>query len=161
MPLTAIRSKRVSLWVADNSPRTSSFAAQKPINARVGAELPLLTRTDSLAAAPWWTLRSPFPFPPHCFATRFADVVLVCYFCLPMENETLPRTAAAIRFVTILLLVISVAHAQSKVDAGWPSYGNDPGGSRYSPLRLINRDNVTQLRVLWTYRTGALPHDHL
>jgi quinoprotein glucose dehydrogenase len=76
-----------------------------------------------------------------------------------MENETLPRTAAAIRFVTILLLVISVAHAQSKVDAGWPSYGNDPGGSRYSPLRLINRDNVTQLRVLWTYRTGALPHD--
>jgi quinoprotein glucose dehydrogenase len=36
----------------------------------------------------------------------------------------------------------------------WPSYGNDAGGSRYSPLTEINRENVARLRVAWTYRTG-------
>ncbi len=38
--------------------------------------------------------------------------------------------------------------------AEWPAYGRDSGGSRYSPLAQITRDNVTQLRVAWTYRTG-------
>ena len=36
----------------------------------------------------------------------------------------------------------------------WPSYGNDAGGSRYSPLTQIDRQNVARLRVAWTYRTG-------
>ena len=67
----------------------------------------------------------------------------------------LPR----IRFVAVLLLLVTVANAQSSSDGGWPNYGGDPGGSRYSGVRQINRDNVTQLRVAWTYRTGALPHD--
>jgi quinoprotein glucose dehydrogenase len=46
------------------------------------------------------------------------------------------------------------AFAQS--DAGWPNYGNDPGGSRYSAARQIDRTNVAQLQPVWTYRTGAL-----
>ena len=46
------------------------------------------------------------------------------------------------------------AIAQS--DAGWPNYGNDPGGSRYSAARQIDRTNVAQLKPAWTYRTGAL-----
>jgi quinoprotein glucose dehydrogenase len=50
----------------------------------------------------------------------------------------------------------SVAQAPSTSDAGWPNYGNDPGGARYSTAAQINRDNVTQLQVAWTYRTGAL-----
>jgi quinoprotein glucose dehydrogenase len=41
-------------------------------------------------------------------------------------------------------------------DPGWPNYGHDPGGSRYSPAAQINRDNVAQLKVTWSYRTGAL-----
>ena len=36
----------------------------------------------------------------------------------------------------------------------WPSYGNDVGGSRYSPLSQIDRQNVGSLRVAWIYRTG-------
>jgi quinoprotein glucose dehydrogenase len=36
----------------------------------------------------------------------------------------------------------------------WPNYGNDAGGSRYSPLTQIDRQNVGRLRVAWTYRTG-------
>ena len=42
-----------------------------------------------------------------------------------------------------------------KSDSEWPAYGRDPGGSRYSPLSQINRENVKNLKVAWTYRTGA------
>ncbi len=38
--------------------------------------------------------------------------------------------------------------------ADWPSYGGDPGGSRYSPLGAIHRGNVQRLEVAWVYRTG-------
>ncbi|MDX2031394.1 MAG: pyrroloquinoline quinone-dependent dehydrogenase [Blastocatellia bacterium] len=38
--------------------------------------------------------------------------------------------------------------------AGWPNYGRDPGGGRYSPLTQIHRNNVKQLKVAWTYHTG-------
>src|ERR1017187_10258509 len=47
------------------------------------------------------------------------------------------------------------ARAQSLQSDG-SSYGGDPGGSRYSALSEINQKNVTQLRVAWTYRTGAM-----
>ena len=35
----------------------------------------------------------------------------------------------------------------------WHHYGNDAGGSRFSPLTQINRENVGELSVAWTYRT--------
>ena len=38
--------------------------------------------------------------------------------------------------------------------ADWPSYGGDPGGQRYSPLDQINKQNVKDLQVAWTYHTG-------
>ena len=59
-------------------------------------------------------------------------------------------------------LVVSVgcgAEAPSGQVAGaveWPSYGNDPGGRRYSPLADVNRANVARLRVAWTFRTGDM-----
>ena len=36
----------------------------------------------------------------------------------------------------------------------WPNYGNDPGAQRYSTLNQINRDNVSRLKVSWTFHTG-------
>ena len=33
----------------------------------------------------------------------------------------------------------------------WPVYGGSPEGTRYSPLKQINRSNVGQLEVAWTY----------
>jgi quinoprotein glucose dehydrogenase len=36
----------------------------------------------------------------------------------------------------------------------WPTYGRDPGGSRYSPLRQVTRSNVRYLEPIWVYRTG-------
>jgi quinate dehydrogenase (quinone) len=37
----------------------------------------------------------------------------------------------------------------------WPSYGNSPKGTRYSPLSGININNVDELELAWTYRTGT------
>ncbi len=36
----------------------------------------------------------------------------------------------------------------------WPIYGGTPDNNRYSPLNQINRNNVQQLEVAWTYDTG-------
>ena len=38
----------------------------------------------------------------------------------------------------------------------WPWYGHDPGGTRYSPLTQINRENVSTLKVAWTFHTGEI-----
>ncbi len=38
----------------------------------------------------------------------------------------------------------------------WPSYGGDPGNTKYSALTQINRENVTRLKVAWTYHTGDI-----
>ena len=50
--------------------------------------------------------------------------------------------------------------ARTNVDSnpadGWPTYGRDPGGARYSPLDQINKSNVSGLHIVWTYRTGDI-----
>jgi len=48
-----------------------------------------------------------------------------------------------------------VAAGGAKHESDWPAYGREAGGARYSPLAQINRGNVSQLKVAWTYRTGA------
>ena len=58
----------------------------------------------------------------------------------------------------LLLPLLAVPNpAPDKAVADWPAYGRDAGGSRYSPLDQINRSNVKQLRVAWTYHTGEAP----
>ena len=44
--------------------------------------------------------------------------------------------------------------AASEANSDWPAYLGDKGRSLYSPLRQINRSNVAQLKVAWTYDTG-------
>ncbi|MDR3097285.1 MAG: membrane-bound PQQ-dependent dehydrogenase, glucose/quinate/shikimate family, partial [Paraburkholderia sp.] len=38
--------------------------------------------------------------------------------------------------------------------ADWPAYGRTQEGTRYSPLQQITPDNVKNLQVAWTFRTG-------
>ena len=57
------------------------------------------------------------------------------------------RTLASL--AAILILTSAPAFAE-----GWPTWGGPPGGSKYSPLNQINRDNVKDLEVAWTFRTG-------
>jgi quinoprotein glucose dehydrogenase len=56
----------------------------------------------------------------------------------------------------LLLWLAAHAVAQSTPGTEWPTYANDPSGTRYSPLTQIDRSNVSQLKVVWTYRTHAL-----
>jgi quinoprotein glucose dehydrogenase len=76
-----------------------------------------------------------------------------------MKNTTLRRVFLTVVPVLLFLWLASNSFAQARPDAGWPNYGNDGGGTRYSPASQIDRTNVTQLKAAWTYRTGALPHD--
>ena len=46
------------------------------------------------------------------------------------------------------------SNADASDEGSWQYYGGDAGGSRYSPLDEINRDNVTRLGAAWEYRTG-------
>lgn len=39
---------------------------------------------------------------------------------------------------------------------GWPAYGGDKGGGRFSAASEITPSNVRQLSLAWTLRTGAL-----
>ncbi len=38
--------------------------------------------------------------------------------------------------------------------ADWPAYGRDQQGTRYSPLQQITPENVKNLQLAWTFRTG-------
>jgi quinoprotein glucose dehydrogenase len=49
----------------------------------------------------------------------------------------------------------AVAPADPGATEGWPAYGGDAGGSRYSAAGQITRENVGQLQVAWQYRTRA------
>src|SRR6516225_6121920 len=53
----------------------------------------------------------------------------------------------------LALVLMASAHA---ADSGWSAYGADAAGTRYSPLKQVTRENVSRLRVAWTYHTGAL-----
>jgi quinoprotein glucose dehydrogenase len=39
-------------------------------------------------------------------------------------------------------------------DVGWTFYGNDAGGSRYSPAAQVGPGNVDRLAPVWVFRTG-------
>src|ERR1700723_1021587 len=59
---------------------------------------------------------------------------------------------------TLVCTVLSSAISLSQIsgDTEWPTYGNDPGGMRYSPLSQIDRENVSNLKVAWIFHTGHL-----
>jgi quinate dehydrogenase (quinone) len=45
----------------------------------------------------------------------------------------------------------------AKEQKNWEAYGNTSGGSRFAALDQITRDNITDLKVAWTYHTGDTP----
>jgi membrane-bound PQQ-dependent dehydrogenase (glucose/quinate/shikimate family) len=57
------------------------------------------------------------------------------------------KPAAAI----LLLVILCPGWAQE-----WQFYGGDAGGSRFSSLRQINRQNVGALKRAWTYHIGEM-----
>jgi len=50
-----------------------------------------------------------------------------------------------------------VAHkgaSRSSANVDWPVYGGQPANQHYSSLTQINRNNVSKLKVAWTFDTG-------
>ena len=41
-----------------------------------------------------------------------------------------------------------------RAQTDWPTFGNDPGAMRYSPLRQIDAANVAKLTPAWIFRTN-------
>jgi quinoprotein glucose dehydrogenase len=60
----------------------------------------------------------------------------------------------------LLLLAGAIAFAAAiapfaSAQNDWPTYGHDPAGTRYSPLKQIDRRNVTKLTRAWTYHMSS------
>ena len=58
--------------------------------------------------------------------------------------------AAAQIVFTFVLLSLSTAAQE------WRYYGGDAGGTRFSPLEQISRENVNRLKRAWIYHTGEV-----
>src|SRR5205823_3862225 len=56
--------------------------------------------------------------------------------------------------LAVPLAILGAPTASSPANIDWPAYLGDKGRSLYSPLQQINRSNVAQLKVAWTYDTG-------
>lgn len=52
---------------------------------------------------------------------------------------------------------VTGASAPAADTSDWRYAGRDPGGSRYAPVDQINRENVDNLKVAWTFRSGEAP----
>lgn len=52
---------------------------------------------------------------------------------------------------------VAAAIPASPAEGDWRHYGNDQGGSRFSPLGQITPANIGGLRPVWTYHTGPMP----
>jgi quinoprotein glucose dehydrogenase len=63
------------------------------------------------------------------------------------------RLAALVGLVFASLAAYGAGPSQEEATQDWPAYGGHDG-AHYSPLSQINRDNVTHLKVAWTYDTG-------
>ena len=67
--------------------------------------------------------------------------------------KTVFRRTGFVLLAVVALAAILLSFAGAP-DGDWPAYGRDPGGQRFSPLALVNRQNVTSLQVAWIYHTG-------
>ena len=60
------------------------------------------------------------------------------------------------RIVAGSLLLVFMGNARAAHDNAWSTYGGNLEGQHYSSLRQITPENVSRLRKVWTFHTGAL-----
>jgi quinoprotein glucose dehydrogenase len=61
---------------------------------------------------------------------------------------------------TLLLLMLMLAcQPAAPEQEGWPAYKGGKDANSYSPLQQINRDNVKNLEVAWTFRAADAEDD--
>ncbi len=61
-------------------------------------------------------------------------------------------TSVAVRLVCVC--TFSIILDSTSIAQDWPEYGATKGGIKYSAAAQIDRANVDELEVAWTYRTG-------
>ncbi len=71
-----------------------------------------------------------------------------------MRRSLRGKGIAAVVLISNLLVFFSAARAEETQPTGWPTYGGDPGGTRYSGMTEITPKNVADLEVAWVYHTG-------
>ena len=70
-----------------------------------------------------------------------------------MKASGFVRAGGGVLSATVFVcLACAVCGAQGTV--GWPVYNGGPGADHYSSLAEINRGNVGQLKVAWSFDTG-------
>ncbi len=78
-----------------------------------------------------------------------------------MKRWLLSQYSRRVRLLGVLALLAGsaglVTACRPSHRDDWPVTGGAPGNDRYSMLDRINRDNVSQLTVAWTYHTGDMP----
>src|SRR4029434_1227240 len=60
----------------------------------------------------------------------------------------------------VLLCACAKEPSRASLAHDWSYYGRDPGGTRFSPLRDINRTNVARLTSAWVFHTGQTTAGH-
>ena len=74
--------------------------------------------------------------------------------CSHWQGRLLPvwtNRSRAVLFALVCSLLMSAATCYAQE---WRFWGGDAGGTKYSPLEQINKKNVSELKVAWTYDTG-------
>jgi quinoprotein glucose dehydrogenase len=74
------------------------------------------------------------------------------------------RPCRPVLVVAAALAWSASASSQHGVSQGgqWPTYGGDPGSTKYAPFTQISRDNVRNLRVVWRWASpdNAIASEH-
>jgi quinoprotein glucose dehydrogenase len=70
-----------------------------------------------------------------------------------MSPATLSKMLCLSTFLVPLVAPNPVSAQSSPANRDWSISGGEPNNTHYSPLTQINRDNVAQLEVVWSYDT--------
>jgi len=74
---------------------------------------------------------------------------------MALDKTTLAsRALRGVLATAIALLFVAAWPAGAATEPGWPAYGADQGGTRYSTAGEITVDNIANLRRQWIYHTG-------
>jgi quinoprotein glucose dehydrogenase len=72
-----------------------------------------------------------------------------------MSRTSLKKIVVALASLILVAPQPSVAQAtKNSAQHDWPIYGGTPENNHYSTLSQINRENVKELQVAWSYDTG-------
>jgi quinoprotein glucose dehydrogenase len=77
-----------------------------------------------------------------------------------MSKKTMMMAAAAVVLAAAAQQAAQAAPARPRLPADqWPTYGQNPGSTDFSPLTQITPANVSRLKQAWVYHYGAGTHD--